>query len=125
MLLAPTSRAPLTANLRTRLGFLFPYMFTSLSRLYLTAYPRGMEDRLEEIRARWKAVRSATPWHTDETGAAVVAADGTTVATHSVDGWWAGSGPQLHPEDAAAIAAAPEDVAWLVAEIERLRLNRR
>ncbi len=84
-----------------------------------------MEDRLEEIRARWAAVKSKAPWHVDETGAAVLSADGSTVATHSVDGWWAGSGPQLQPEDATAIAAAPDDVAWLIAEIERLRLSRR
>jgi len=83
-----------------------------------------MSDRLEEIRARWEAVKSEKPWRTDDTGAAVVAADGSTVATHSVDGWWAGSGPQLHPEDAAAIAAAPADVAWLLGEIVRLRQKR-
>lgn len=82
-----------------------------------------MSDRLAQIRRRWEHVASPTPWRVDPDsgGGVVLAADGTTVATHSVDGWWAGSGPQLQPEDAEAIAHAPEDVAWLIAEIERLR----
>ena len=76
-------------------------------------------DRLAEIRARWAAVKSPTPWHTDDTGAAVLASDGSTVATHSIDGWWAGSGPQLAPADANAIAHAPADIAFLLEEIAR------
>jgi len=81
-----------------------------------------MSDRLTEIRARWAAV-SPTPWRVDDEseGRAVLAADGSTVATHSIDGWWAGGGPQLKPEDARAIAHAPDDVAWLLAELERAR----
>lgn len=79
-----------------------------------------MADRLSDIRARWAALASPAPWQVDETGAAVLSATGATVATHSVDGWWAGTGPQLAPEDAAAIAHAPEDVAFLLREIERL-----
>ncbi len=83
-----------------------------------------MADRLTEIRARWASVGSDTPWHVDETGAAVVSATGSTVATHSVDGWWAGAGPQLDPRDAAAIAHAPDDIAFLLAELERRALPR-
>jgi hypothetical protein len=78
-------------------------------------------NRLEEIRRRWASVSSPTPWRLDEeSGTQVLAADGSTVATHNVDGYWAGTGPELSPDDARAIAMAPDDVAFLLAEIERL-----
>ncbi|MEM9193005.1 MAG: hypothetical protein AAGF12_27775 [Myxococcota bacterium] len=79
-----------------------------------------MSSRIDEIRARWARV-SPTPWRLDDEGVGVLAADGSTVATHSIDGWWAGAGPNLKADDAVAIADAPNDVAYLLSEIDRLR----
>lgn len=82
-----------------------------------------VDARLAEIRARW-AEATPGPWVRER-------ADWQNIVCRAVPA----RGPGRHiagvggssalghngNADAAAIAAAPEDVAWLLAEVERLR----
>lgn len=73
-----------------------------------------MSDRIEEIRARW-AKATPGPWE----------------ALPGVRGYWCVQGPKETPNsafpwfegDAEAIAHAPEDIAYLLAELEAARAS--
>jgi len=74
-----------------------------------------VSDRLDEIRARWAAATPG-PWEAR-------VHEGLWAICHP-HGWimdGCDSIPRGDGPDAVAIAAAPEDVAWLVGEVERLR----
>ncbi len=68
-----------------------------------------MSDRLAEIEARWKAATPG-PWKA------------STYFDDYVDWYWNIEGPEPRNDaDVAAIAAAPDDVSYLLAEVRRLR----
>lgn len=69
-----------------------------------------MTDRIAQIRARLASSNAARPWTYDSTYDCIRDAHGETVARC----WTCDS------EDARIIAAAPDDLAYLVAEVERV-----
>lgn len=73
-------------------------------------------SKLDEIKARWATV-AEEPWKCTAGGAVLDALDRRIAL---LDGE-AVEHPYLRAETAKAIAAAPDDVAWLVGEVERLR----
>ena len=76
-----------------------------------------MSDRLKEIRARLDAATPG-PWDTE---GPCMSGDGT-YGVFADDG--AGEPTlalRMSPPDADLVAHAPDDLAWLVAEVERLR----
>lgn len=82
----------------------------------------SMTDKLEEIRKRW-AKATPGPWRrVKQEPCAAVAVDHWDIYVDGSDGPFCVADAVIeHEPDAAAIAGAPEDVAWLVAEVKRLR----
>jgi hypothetical protein len=66
------------------------------------------DDRIDQIRSRWN---NATPGPWIHEGAFVVMRDGKFHVKVAVAGW----------NDAEFISKAPEDIAWLIGKIERLK----
>jgi hypothetical protein len=66
-----------------------------------------MDEHLEEIKARWAKV-SVPPWNVARASHGRVIGIGPNVVMCGMDGMW------ITEPDAEAIAAAPEDVRWLL-----------
>jgi hypothetical protein len=84
------------------------------------------DDEIEEIRARWAAVPEG-PWELDRTGllGAVRTADGRKVSgvedIITVDTYFDSVFAEFNERAKAALEHAPDDIAALLAEIDRVR----
>jgi hypothetical protein len=72
-------------------------------------------DRLAEIRARLAGLATPTPWDVDVVRGSWTDSVVSQVEPHAIVAQW------IVSTDAAFIASAPDDIAWLLDEIERLR----
>jgi hypothetical protein len=106
-------------DLRAALAAAFPHLLAAWIDGHAKA---GGAVQIAEIRARWARVDAALPLHFDgpdegDMECIVRDAKGAFFASagHVVDSDWRADA------DATAIAAAPDDIAWLCAEVERLR----
>jgi hypothetical protein len=85
-----------------------------------------MSDRIEEIRDRWAAATPG-PWHTSDDDHLFIDLDGAdgrvcVMSAVSIDPTTGETDSTLQRRaeaDVTAIVHAPEDVAWLLAEVER------
>lgn len=77
---------------------------------------RGMtDDDIKAIEAKWAPAKSTLPWEVREhEGLRAVACRDGWVCSMDGDPWY-------DRHNAAAIAAAPSDIARLIAEVQRLR----
>jgi len=71
-----------------------------------------MPDRLAEIRARLDALATPTPWDVDVVRGSWTDSVVSQVEPHAIVAQW------IVSTDAAFIASAPDDIAWLLSTLE-------